>query len=56
VAANPDAVAKRKKRRAAVSGTFWLLTAMFRTDPPPSPQSEETGRVRRDTAGDPPKN
>jgi len=34
---------------------FWLLTSMFRADPPPPPHSEETGRVRRDAAGDPPK-
>jgi hypothetical protein len=51
----PGARKRRGKFRASLGGALWLLMSMFRTDPPPPPQSEDVSKTRDEQPGAPPR-
>ena len=52
--ASPPPKTKPAKFRAALGGAFWLLTSMFKVDPPPPPQTEDLSKSRDEHPGAPP--
>jgi hypothetical protein len=42
---------KKSRFRASLGGALWILMSMFKTDPPPPPQSEDVSKGRDEIAG-----
>ena len=46
---------RRNRFTASLGGALWLLMSMFKTDPPPPPQSEDVSKGREALPGAPPR-